>query len=115
MVTRRRLYRIGLPKTKSEESICRDDGGPPLRCRLRSLSEKARTRKRSSPELVNRVEDREKPYDFSKTGENPSKQVSSSVVFRDTLGLSSRTLSIIHQITRERDRATTEITMEADT
>ncbi|KAH0891624.1 hypothetical protein HID58_054053, partial [Brassica napus] len=40
--------------------------------KTRSLSGRAHTRRRSSPELVDGGEDREKPYDFSKPSENPS-------------------------------------------
>ena len=53
----------------------------------RSLSESSHS-KEEQPKLVDGVEDWEKPYDFLKTGKIHQKQVPSSVVYRDTMGLS---------------------------
>lgn len=60
---RRRRARQSTPMQAEVDSV---------ETKTRSLSGRAHTRRRSSPELVDGGEDREKPYDFSKTCENPS-------------------------------------------
>ncbi|KAF2586621.1 hypothetical protein F2Q70_00034148 [Brassica cretica] len=80
-----RLHRFSQPRRRRVRQ------STPVHAEVRSVETKTRSLSESShskeeqPELVDGVEDREKPYDFSKTGKIHQKQVSSRVVFRDTM------------------------------
>ncbi|KAH0906432.1 hypothetical protein HID58_038259 [Brassica napus] len=80
-----RLHRFSQPRRQRARQ------STPVQAEVRSVETKTRSLSESShskeeqPELVDGVEDWEKPYDFSKTGKIHQKQVSSGVVFRDTM------------------------------